>query len=335
MEPSPDASSSLIRRLWGWARRHWIITTFGVAAAIGLGIWLIFFFFAVQTLFIDEEIDEALPTFGAPTAPAESPAPVAPAESPAPVTEPESPAPAPAPAAETPAPAAEAVAPAAVEPAAGPAAPAVVPTEGSEAAASPAATSAAPAGETVAETPASTPDPPVQEAPAAPPVSEEGLLVPGPGASGMPGDEITQEMADEMNEAITSGSVQREVVMNEEPPMPAAPQIVTLVSGEFMSRSHPTSGRALVLNDGSEQRFLRFEDFRTDNGPDVNVWLSPAPPDAPARDFLNDWIDLGDLKGNVGAQNYEIPPGVDLDHYSTVVVWCVRFSVAFGTAPLA
>lgn len=157
----------------------------------------------------------------------------------------------------------------------------------------------------------------------------------GPGASGMPGDEITAERADAMNEAMASGAMPREVVMNEERPMPVAPQIVTLVSGEFMSRSHHTEGRALVLNDGSEQRFLRFENFRTDNGPDVNVWLSSAPPDAPARDFLNDWVDLGDLKGNVGAQNYEIPPGLDLDHYSTVVVWCVRFSVAFGTAPLA
>lgn len=157
----------------------------------------------------------------------------------------------------------------------------------------------------------------------------------GPGASGMPGDEITQEMADEMNEAMASGEMPAEVVMAEEPPMPPEPQIVTLVSGEFMSRSHPTEGRVLVLNDGSEQRFLRFEDFRTDNGPDLNVWLSSAPPDASVRDFLNDWIDLGDLKGNVGAQNYEIPPSVDLDRYSTVLVWCVRFSVAFGAAGLA
>ncbi|MYB24758.1 MAG: hypothetical protein F4X37_06625 [Acidimicrobiia bacterium] len=74
MDPSSAAANSLIRRLWGWARRHWVITTVGLAAAVGLGIWLIFFYFAVQTLFIDEEVDEALPTFGAPAAPAEAPA---------------------------------------------------------------------------------------------------------------------------------------------------------------------------------------------------------------------------------------------------------------------
>ena len=313
MDASPDAANSLIRRLWGWARRHWILTTLGVAAAIGLGIWLIFFFFAVQTLFIDEEVDEALP-FGASATSVEAPAP-------APATEP---APAP-PASGT---AGEAPAPASATEAPGPPAPAPAPPAAE-------APTPAPAGEAAPETPAPPPEAPAETTAAAPPAPDEGQLVAGPGASGMPGDEITQEMADETNEAIASGAMPREVVMNEEPPMPAAPQIVTLVSGEFMSRSHPTEGRVLVLNDGSEQRFLRFEDFRTDNGPDLNVWLSSAPPDAPVRDFLNDWIDLGDLKGNVGAQNYEIPPSVDLDRYSTVLVWCVRFSVVFGSAGLA
>ncbi|MYJ29837.1 MAG: DM13 domain-containing protein, partial [Acidimicrobiaceae bacterium] len=86
--------------------------------------------------------------------------------------------------------------------------------------------------------------------------------------------------------------------------------------------------------DGSGQRFLRFEDFRTDNGPDLNVYLSAAPPDAAAGDFDDDFVDLGDLKGNVGSQNYEIPAGLDLDHYSTVAIWCVRFGVVFGAAEL-
>ena len=315
MDRSSGPLASSIRRLWGWARRHWIISTIGVAAAVGLGVWLIFFFFAVQTLFIDEEVDEALPTFGAPAAPAEAPAA-------APATEPAAPAPAAEPAAAAPAPATETA----------PAAPAPVPAEGS-APASPAPDAAAPAPAPSTETPA--PAPAASETPAPAPAPAEGPMVAGPGASGMPGDEITQEMADEMNEAVASGAMPREVVMSEERPMPVAPEIVTLVSGEFISRSHETSGRALVLNDGSEQRFLRFEDFRTDNGPDVNVWLSSAPPDAPARDFLDDWVDLGDIKGNVGAQNYEIPPSVDLDRYSTVLIWCVRFSVAFGAAGLA
>ena len=125
-----------------------------------------------------------------------------------------------------------------------------------------------------------------------------------------------------------------QAVDNEPPPVDNEPPPVTEASGSFVSRSHPTEGNVLVLGDGSGRRFLRLEDFRTDNGPDLNVYLSSAPVDAPAGDFDDDFVDLGDLKGNVGAQNYEIPSDVDLEHYSTVTVWCVRFGVVFGAAAL-
>ena len=118
-------------------------------------------------------------------------------------------------------------------------------------------------------------------------------------------------------------------------PETTQPQIIVEAAGSFISRSHPTEGSARVLGDGSGQRFLRLEDFRTDNGPDLNVYLSAAAADAPASDFDDDFVDLGDLKGNVGSQNYEIPAAVDLDRYSTVTIWCVRFGVVFGAAELA
>ncbi|MBL8776011.1 MAG: DM13 domain-containing protein [Acidimicrobiales bacterium] len=115
----------------------------------------------------------------------------------------------------------------------------------------------------------------------------------------------------------------------------AAPVVERVVEGSFVDRSHPTGGQAVVLSDGTAQRFLRLEGFATDNGPDLNVYLSAAPPDAPEDAFDDDFVDLGDLQGNVGDQNYEVPADVDLDRYPTVVVWCVRFGVAFGAAGLA
>lgn len=46
------------------------------------------------------------------------------------------------------------------------------------------------------------------------------------------------------------------------------------------------------------------------------------------------FIDLGSIKGNIGDQNYALGPDVDLSKYRAVSVWCKRFSVNFGTAPL-
>ena len=40
------------------------------------------------------------------------------------------------------------------------------------------------------------------------------------------------------------------------------------------------------------------------------------------------------MKANIGSQNYEIPEDLDLDRYRAVSIWCRRFGVNFGTAPL-
>ncbi len=99
--------------------------------------------------------------------------------------------------------------------------------------------------------------------------------------------------------------------------------------GVFEGDAHPTAGDAIVLGNGTGQRFLRLENFETSNGPDVNVYLVNR-----STGDVSDYIDLGDLKGNIGDQNYEIPAGVDLDVYDDVVIWCVRFGVGFGDAQL-
>ncbi len=101
----------------------------------------------------------------------------------------------------------------------------------------------------------------------------------------------------------------------------------TLAQGTFSgSTGHSVEGSALVLGDGGEQRFLRLDSFEATNGPDLKVYL---------RADDDRYVSLGALKGNIGSQNYEIPPEVDLATYRTVQIWCERFGVLFGDAPLA
>jgi hypothetical protein len=116
----------------------------------------------------------------------------------------------------------------------------------------------------------------------------------------------------------------------------AAPVGATkLAAGKFVGHAHETNGVATIIEvDG--KRVLRLTDFMTSNGPDVHVTLiaaTDAKDDATVRRV--GYVSLGAMKGNVGDQNYELPADLDLSKYGAVTIWCERFSVNFGTAPLS
>jgi hypothetical protein len=113
----------------------------------------------------------------------------------------------------------------------------------------------------------------------------------------------------------------------------AAP--VAVLDGSFHAVSHESTGNATIYEVGGV-RTLRLTNFETSNGPDVRIYLVAAP-DASDNETVTSagFIDLGAMKGNVGDQNYEISADVDLNRYRAVTIWCRRFGVNFGTAPLA
>ena len=109
-----------------------------------------------------------------------------------------------------------------------------------------------------------------------------------------------------------------------------------LTSGRFHKNAHDTRGRATVYRLADGRRVLRLTEFATSNGPDVRVYLVAAgdvQDEAAAKQA--GFVDLGALKGNRGDQNYDVPAGLDLSTYRAVSIWCRRFSVNFGAAPLA
>lgn len=112
-------------------------------------------------------------------------------------------------------------------------------------------------------------------------------------------------------------------------------ELAIVKSGEIAGADqfHQGSGTATIfeLPDGSQ--ILRLEDFMVTNGPDLHVLLA-AGANPMGREDLGEYIDLGELKGNIGNQNYEIPPGVELADYNSVVIYCVPFHVLFAHADL-
>ena len=256
-------------------------------ALVALLAWLAFGFFGIHTAFIDDVVDEDGPVFDVLASSSAEPA-VA-ETAPLAVPPPESAA------AEEPV----ATASAAEEPA-------TEPAVEEPAAEEPVAAEAPPAEERATEEPANT------EAPAADePVSAEAPAAEEPVAEAPPAPEPTPTPEPEPTP---------------EPQQATPGEVVTLFRGSFSGlNDYAVAGNVSVLSNGTEQRFLRFENFASDNGPDLKVYLRAA---------SGEFISLGNLSGNIGNQNYEIPVGVDLNVFSTVEIWCERFSSGFGAAAL-
>ena len=117
----------------------------------------------------------------------------------------------------------------------------------------------------------------------------------------------------------------------------AANQVQAVAMGSFKDADafHRGSGTATIYRtpDGSE--VLRLEDLNVTNGPALHVVLSTHPdPERSEQVKQEGYVDLGDLKGNRGNQNYPIPAGVDTSIHKSVVIYCYPFAVVFSVATL-
>lgn len=99
--------------------------------------------------------------------------------------------------------------------------------------------------------------------------------------------------------------------------------LTAIVSG---TPGHPATGTVRIIK-SDVGATLRYENFKTINGPDLYVYLSK---DLKASSFVN----LGRLKATEGNVNYDIPKDVNIDDYSYVLVWCEDFSVLFNSAEI-
>jgi len=118
----------------------------------------------------------------------------------------------------------------------------------------------------------------------------------------------------------------------------AAAQPVVLARGDLISHEHATTGSVQVIGMPDGSRVLRVADLQTSNGPLLKVFLTDAPvlPGTDGWGVFDDgrWVDLGELKGNIGSSNYPLPADADLTALTSVSIWCDRFNVSFGAAEL-
>ncbi len=107
----------------------------------------------------------------------------------------------------------------------------------------------------------------------------------------------------------------------------AAMVVRNTMAGNFISYGQNVSGSAKVYLVAGKYS-LALENFSTNNGPDLHVYLSTETQPA-------DFIDLGKLKSTAGNQVYDITGSPDFAKYKYALIHCQQYNHLFGSAPIS
>jgi hypothetical protein len=98
--------------------------------------------------------------------------------------------------------------------------------------------------------------------------------------------------------------------------------------GTFSNGAHPTTGTVKLVADKTDakKKYLSFENFKTDAGPDLYVYLAE---DKTAKGFTTVM-----KLDKTGTFVLDVPANADLSKQKYVLIWCQQFTVLFGSAKL-
>jgi hypothetical protein len=108
-----------------------------------------------------------------------------------------------------------------------------------------------------------------------------------------------------------------------------------LASGRFHQVAHKGEGTATIYQMLNGDRELHLSDFKTGEGPGLEVYLINAP-DAFENETVerSESLSLGALRQHEGNHIYRLPGEADLRKCGAVTIWSTKYRVNFTTAPL-
>lgn len=110
---------------------------------------------------------------------------------------------------------------------------------------------------------------------------------------------------------------------------PMAEAAVT--SGTFQKKRYTIKGDWEIAQENGKTIIRFSENFKTKSGPDLKVFLSKSPlTSLSGQTAQASSLKISVLKSNKGAQSYELPDGITLDDYRSVLIHCEAYSVLWG-----
>jgi len=118
-------------------------------------------------------------------------------------------------------------------------------------------------------------------------------------------------------------------------PRVAVAMTETAPAGNFEKKSFGIQGEWEIIKENGQTIFRISEDFKTKNGPDLKLFLSPnSVATATGATATHNAIRLGALKTNRGGQDYVIPSNIELSEFGSILIHCEAFSKLWGGANL-
>ena len=106
-------------------------------------------------------------------------------------------------------------------------------------------------------------------------------------------------------------------------------------SGTFTRQDYKIAGSWSIIEQDGKWHVRLSDDFKTKSAPDLKIFLSPADLDTlTGKTATRNSVLVAPLRSSKGGQSYELPDGVDVTRYRSIVIHCEQYSKLWGGGSL-
>ena len=114
---------------------------------------------------------------------------------------------------------------------------------------------------------------------------------------------------------------------------PQSPKVIS--SGTWSKKEHRTKGTWSLVTAKKGYKIQLDSEFSTRKAPDLKLFLSPLPAEIlNGKNSIDGSLLISPIKKNRGSQTFDVPAGVDLADYQTIVLVCEAYAKLWSLAPL-
>lgn len=108
-----------------------------------------------------------------------------------------------------------------------------------------------------------------------------------------------------------------------------------IATGGWAKKSFASAGSWSIVERGGKTVIVLSPEFRTQSAPDLKIFLSPkGAGELNGKNATEGSVLISPLRSNRGAQEYDLPAGVNVSDYATIIIHCEAYSKLWSVGDL-